>query len=76
MIWLNEDIDLFIICCSALNVTHYGFIDQLEKKYKIPFITSNQALLWNSLYLALPDDRKHEIKKIVGYGKLFSLEFC
>jgi amidohydrolase len=75
IIWLNEDIDLFIIGCSALNVTHYGFIDRLEKKYKIPFITSNQALLWNSLYQVLSDDRKHEIKNIVGYGKLFGLDF-
>ena len=73
MITINSDIHIFIIVCSALNVTNYGFIDKMEKKHGIYFITSNQALLWNSLNLALPDGKKDLIKNVKGYGQLFQL---
>ena len=49
---VKEDINIFIIGCSAFKVTQYGFIDELEKIYtKTIFITSNQTLIWYSLYL-------------------------
>ena len=73
MIAINSNIHIFIIVCSALNVTNYGFIDKMEKKYGIVFTTSNQTLLWNSLHLALPNEKKNLIKNINGYGKLFKL---
>lgn len=73
MITINSDIHIFIIVCSALNVTNYGFIDKMEKKHSIYFITSNQALLWNSLNLALPDGKKDLIKNVKGYGRVFQL---
>ena len=72
MISLNSEIYLFIIVCSALNVTKKGFIDEMEKKYGIFFLTSNQCLFWNSLRVALNDNEKHKIGGIKGYGKLFT----
>lgn len=73
MITINPNIHIFIIVCSALNVTNYGFIDKLEKKHKKYFITSNQALLWNSLKITLPNEMKYLINNIKGYGNLFNL---
>ena len=73
MITINPNIHICIIVCSALNVTKYGFIDKLEKKYKKYFITSNQALLWNSLKITLPNEMGHLINNIKGYGMLFNL---
>ena len=74
MISINSDIDAFLIICSALNVTKKGFIDTLEHIHEgLYFITSNQALLWNSLKMALPKDHMYKINNVKGYGKLFTL---
>tara|TARA_Y100000389_G_scaffold186194_2_gene206297 strand:- start:244 stop:2130 length:1887 start_codon:yes stop_codon:yes gene_type:complete len=69
----QQDIDLIIIGCSAFKVMKKNFIDELEKEFGKLFITSNQAMLWNALYLALDNNRYDEIKQIKGYGKLFQL---
>ena len=70
----KDKIDIFIIGCNAFRVTDYGIIDRLEEQYKCIFITSNQAMIWNALQLAFDNIQdKQLIKKIKGYGKLFSI---
>ena len=69
----GQPCDVFLIVCSAFNITKFGFLERLEKKYPTTwFITSNQALLWYTLQKSLPSILNHKIKNIVGYGKLFS----
>ena len=69
----KENVDVFIIGCSAFNVTSYGYITELEEKFGCNFITSNQALLWYTLHKAIGNERQEDIQKVKGYGKLFSL---
>lgn len=69
----TDNIDIFIIGCNALNITKKGVIDRFEKKFNTFFITSNQALLWNSLHLGLEEKDKYKAKNIDGYGYLFKL---
>lgn len=72
---LELEIDVFVIGCSAFRATSYGFIDKLESKFNTFFVTSNQAMIWNSLHKALEnDDAKNCISTIKGYGKLFNCQ--
>ena len=48
-------------------------ITDLLIKYNKYFITSNKALLWNSLHLSLPNEKKDLIKNVEGYSQLFNL---
>ena len=68
----NEKLDAFFIGCSAFRSTGYGFIDQLEQAINIPVVTSNQAVLWQSLVLCEQITKK-DLQGVKGYGKLFSL---
>ena len=68
----NENLDAFFIGCSAFRSTGYGFIDQLEQAINIPVVTSNQAVLWQSLVLCEQITKK-DLQGVKGYGKLFSL---
>jgi len=68
-------IEIFILGCNAFRVTEYGFIDNLEEKYNIKVVTSNQATIWHALQLALANTPNiSEIKKIKGYGMLFNVD--
>ena len=69
----TDKIDIFVVGCNAFRVTEYGFISKLEEKYSCFFVTSNQAMIWNSLHLALDNTPKESlIKNIKGYGYLFN----
>ena len=68
----NEKLDAFFIGCSAFRSTGYGFIDHLEQAINIPVITSNQAVLWQSLVLC-EQITKEDLQRVKGYGKLFSM---
>lgn len=67
----DETIDAIFIGCSAFRSTQYGFIDKLEQETGKPVITSNQAVLWQSLTLCEKIHVK-DISAIVGYGRLFT----
>jgi maleate isomerase len=41
------DVDGLFISCT--NLKTFGVIDEIEKEYGIPVVTSNQASLWNAL---------------------------
>jgi maleate isomerase len=59
-----EDSDALFVSCTALPVL--SIIEKLEKKINKTVLSSNQALIWDSL---------HQInykKKIEGFGKLFN----
>ena len=56
--------DALFISCTALPVLN--IIDRLEKKINKPVLSSNQALIWDSLQTI------GENKDINGFGKLFS----
>ena len=57
--------DALFISCTALPVLN--IIDRLEKKINKPVLSSNQALIWDSLQTI------GENKDINGFGKLFSM---
>jgi maleate isomerase len=42
-----SDVDGLFISCT--NLKTFGVIDEVEKAYSIPVVTSNQASLWNAL---------------------------
>jgi maleate isomerase len=59
----TEEAEAIFISCTGLCVV--GLIEALEKEFKKPVVTSNQATFWAAL-------RKLDIKEpIEGYGKLF-----
>ena len=68
----KESVDVFIIGCSAFNVTSYGYITELEEKFGCNFITSNQALLWYTLHKAIGNERPEDIKQ--GLDKLKNIQ--
>ena len=57
------DADALFISCTALPVLN--IIDKLEKKLKKPVLSSNQALIWNTL------EEIGQNNDIRGFGKLF-----
>lgn len=59
------DVDGLFISCT--NLKTFGAIDQVEKEYNIPVVTSNQASLWNALRILGSKER------FVNLGKLCSL---
>lgn len=62
---VTEDAQALFISCTGLPVL--PIIDAMEKEFKIPVVSSNQATIWAAL-------RKIHIEdKIQGYGRLFSL---
>ncbi len=61
-----KNIDALFISCTALPVLN--IIDKLEKKLGKPVITSNQALIWDTLESIGMNEN------IPGFGKLFNLD--
>ena len=57
------DADALFISCTALPVLN--IIDKLEKKLNKPVLSSNQALIWNTL------EEIGQNNDIKGFGKLF-----
>ena len=57
------DADALFISCTALPVLN--IIDKLEKKLNKPVLSSNQALIWNTL------EEIGQNNDIRGFGKLF-----
>ena len=60
---LNEA-DALFVSCTALPVL--SIIDKLEKKLGIVVLSSNQALIWDTL------EKIGKNNSITGFGKLFS----
>ena len=59
------DVDSIIVSCTALKVI--DIIETLESKLSTDIISSNQAIIWDSLRLSNIN------QKIDGYGNLFKL---
>jgi len=59
----RADADTLFISCGALR--SLDIVEELEQAVGKPVITSNQAMIWDTLRLAGIDD------KIEGYGRLF-----
>ena len=59
-----NDADALFISCTALPAL--AIIDRLEKKHKKMVLSSNQALIWETL------EKIGMNKSITGFGKLFS----
>ena len=57
--------DALFISCTALPVLN--IIDKLEKKLNKPVLSSNQALIWDSL------ESIGKNKSVIGFGKLFNI---
>ena len=58
-----KDSDALFVSCTALPVL--SIIDKLEKKLNKPVLSSNQALIWDTL------ENIGKNKSIQGFGKLF-----
>ena len=58
-----EEADALFVSCTALPVLQ--IIDRLEKKFNKPVLSSNQALIWDTL------EKIGENTSINGFGKLF-----
>jgi maleate cis-trans isomerase len=56
--------DCLFISCTNMPVVKY--ISDLERRYKIPVVTSNQASMWSALKII------HDMP-LEGYGKLFEI---
>ena len=63
----SQDVDGFMLSCSALRVLNDGLIDKLEKLLKVPVVTSMQAFMWDMLRTS------GETKQISGMGTLFRI---
>ena len=59
-----NDADALFISCTALPAL--AIIDRLEKKHKKMVLSSNQALIWETL------EKIGMNKSVTGFGKLFS----
>ena len=59
-----NDADALFISCTALPAL--AIIDRLEKKHKKMVLSSNQALIWETL------EKVGMNKSVTGFGKLFS----
>jgi maleate isomerase len=62
LIDLSSETDCLFISCTNLPVV--GMIQELESKYNVPVVTSNQASLWLAL-------RSLGLGPVEGYGSLF-----
>ena len=60
-----NDADALFISCTALPVLN--IIDKLEKKLNKPVLSSNQALIWDSL------ESIGKNNAVTGFGKLFNI---
>ena len=60
-----NDVDCLFVSCTALKIV--DLIAELEKDLKTTIISSNQAIIWDTLRLS------NFHKKIEGFGKLFTL---
>ena len=60
-----NDAEALFISCTALPVLN--IIDKLEKKLNKPVLSSNQALIWDSL------ESIGNNKSVIGFGKLFNI---
>jgi len=60
-----DSADALFISCTALPVLN--IIDKLEKKLNIPVLSSNQALIWDSL------ETIGKNNDVLGFGKLFNV---
>ena len=60
-----SDADALFISCTALPVLN--IIDKLEKKLNKPVLSSNQALIWDSL------ESIGKNNSVTGFGKLFKI---
>lgn len=56
--------DALFISCTAIRAA--SAIEDLERRLKVPVVTSNQALVWHCLQLIKNPD------PVVGFGKLFA----
>ena len=59
----RPEAEAIFISCGALRTL--DIIDELEEEVGKPVVTSNQAMLWDTLRLAGIEDR------LEGYGRLF-----
>ena len=59
-----KEADALFVSCTALPVLQ--LIDKLEKKLNKPVLSSNQALIWDTL------ENIGQNVSINGFGKLFS----
>ena len=60
-----DNADALFVSCTALPVLN--IIDKLEKKLNIPVLSSNQALIWDSL------ESIGKNNDVLGFGKLFNV---
>ena len=60
-----NDAEALFISCTALPVLN--IIDKLEKKLNKPILSSNQALIWDTL------ESIGKNKSVIGFGKLFNI---
>ena len=60
-----SEIDCLFVSCTALKIL--DLIEDLEENLKTNIISSNQAIIWDSLRLSKTNN------KIDGFGKLFKL---
>ena len=60
-----DNADALFVSCTALPVLN--IIDKLEKKLNIPVLSSNQALIWDSL------ETIGKNNGVLGFGKLFNV---
>ena len=60
-----DNADALFVSCTALPVLN--IIDKLEKKLNIPVLSSNQALIWDSL------ETIGKNNDVLGFGKLFNV---
>ena len=56
--------EALFVSCTALPVLN--IINKLEKKLNKPVVSSNQALIWDSLMII------SENNNVTGFGKLFN----
>ncbi len=62
---LNDETEALFFSCTALIIAEH--IDALEQRFGLPVVTSNQAMLWQSLRMA------GYKKPITGFGRLMTL---
>lgn len=62
---LNDDTEALFFSCTALVIADH--IEALEHRFGLPVVTSNQAMLWQSLRLA------GYKKPITGFGRILTL---
>lgn len=81
----SNTFDCAILCCSAMRVSGYGFVDELESELGKIFsassssaplvVTSNQSMFRKVMVKGVELGRisADEVKSVIGYGKLFAI---